>query len=285
MGGAAVLPGFSASTVLFMTGRYDDFLNTLKNLNPHGRAKKLVKRELRIFDDDLRFLGSLSIGIVIGGIFLSGIAYSLVENFVMPTYLLFTGLLLGTGFFSLKENVQLEISSLGLVVVGFGLSLAVSRVSSVLDGFGMVFVIFAGFLAALAFLLPGLSGSGVLLIMGVYEKAIGAISTLISPPFSLKVSALRVITLLGAGFSVGFVLGIHTYGNFLDEHPEKFLAVVSGLIFGASVITIENSGIVSGGDPLMVASSVMVGLIGLGVIAGLDRRYGLLRYSSSDPVA
>ncbi len=94
---------------------------------------------------------------------------------------------------------------------------------------------FAGWMASMAMLLPGISGSFILLIIGVYPTAINALTTLNLP----------LIVVIGAGVMVGFVVSSKGISFLLDRYKSMTFAAIIGLVIGSIVIVFP--GIPTGG--------------------------------------
>ena len=116
----------------------------------------------------------------------------------------------------------------------------------------------SGWLASMAMLLPGISGSFVLLLLGVYSTAISALSSL----------NIGIIAVIGAGVVVGFVVSSRLIRYLLDRFPYMTYAVIIGLILGSIVIVFP--GIPSGTG--MMATSVGTLLLGLIVAVFMGRK-------------
>lgn len=221
MGICDLIPGVSGGTVAIMLGIYDRLLEAISGV---------FSRDWR---RHLGFLVPLAAGIVIALLaFSRGIAY-LLEHHVVPTQFLFLGLVVGVLPLLLRQvrdasglgaaNVFLMIA-VTVAVATFGLIRpAGDAVVIVPQGLAWLRLFGAGWLGSLAMLLPGISGSFVLLLLGVYPTAIAALADLNIP----------VILVIGAGVGVGFVVSSKAIRWLLVRYPGVMYAAASGLVAGS----------------------------------------------------
>ena len=183
MGAAEVVPGVSGGTIAFVTGIYERFVNALQQFTP------LIFRELKTHGlkhtwqtADVNFLLTLFFGM--------GVAILLFANLV--TYLLDThSILIWSFFFGLViASVKLvfqQISRFGWdvglsLVAGTTFGMMVSNLAPVEMEPAPVYLFIGGAIAVCAWILPGLSGSFILLILGLYRYVIEAIKNRLLPP-------------------------------------------------------------------------------------------------------
>lgn len=229
MGSADVVPGVSGGTVALILGIYPRFIRalTLANLD---LLRRLLRRDLRaLVEHDQLFLLGLGAGIATAFLSLARIIPSLLQRHPAEMNGLFFGLILG----SLVVPIRLiadERPSTGRRVALFSLG-AVSAVSAyALTGLGILdvspslpFLFVCGAVAISAMLLPGVSGSFILLVLGQYEHLLDAIHR----------RDLLVIAVFGAGMVTGLLSFSRLLRNLLSRHPAPTLAVLAGLMAGS----------------------------------------------------
>lgn len=222
MGICDLIPGVSGGTVAVMLGIYDRLLEAISGF---------FSREWRRY---LGFLLPLAIGI--GGALLAfsrAIAYLLEHHFV-PMQFLFLGLVIGVLPLLLRQAQAAEGFGAGhlplmLVSAGAMALLALVRPAAEVaplvapSGLQWLWLFAAGWLGSMAMLLPGISGSFVLLLLGVYPTAIAALSDLNIP----------VIAVIGAGVVVGFIVSSKAIRWLLARYPGMTYAAAIGLIVGS----------------------------------------------------
>ncbi len=247
MGISDLVPGVSGGTIAFILGIYERFLESIS-----GFFSKDWKKHVP-------FLLPLVLGIGSALLIFSRIFDFLLTNYREPTYYFFIGLVLGIIPFVAKQaNVKtmfrwqhftialfmaIAWGSMRLVQVS---DLAITSLN-VTRGVGLFF---AGWLASMAMLLPGISGSLVLMSVGVYESAINALSTLNLP----------IIIVIGAGVAVGFVVSSKAITYVLKTFPQVTYAVILGLILGS--VFVMYPGLPESGTPLVMSIIALItGLI------------------------
>lgn len=216
MGLANLVPGVSGGTMILALGLYDAFIEAVAKLTS-------FRWSVRTF----LFLGTLGVGLVLAVVGLAGVAVALISEHRWIMYSLFIGMTLG----GVPELVRQSRPFLGATLVstlvgialmaGLFFALSESSVPQTWATFGAI-----GALAASSMILPGVSGSYVLLIFGMYDVVIG----------SLSVSALRedlagsIAIILPVG--VGAVLGIAVLSNVLKFALTRWRRASHGLLLG-----------------------------------------------------
>ncbi len=232
MGMAEVIPGVSGGTIAFITGIYERLINSIKSIGfplldvfKKGGIAGLWKS---VDGNFLLFLISGMIGGIVIGVF--GIAY-LLENFPPIVWAFFFGLILGSVFYigrqindwSWKEVAALIICT----VLAYFLTTSVPATGS--TSYGYVFI--SGAIAICALILPGISGSFILLIMGMYTYIVqdtlkGVLSTFATD---------KIITMLV--FGMGCLTGLLTISRVLSwtfaNYKNITLAALTGFMLGS----------------------------------------------------
>lgn len=232
MGAANLVPGLSGGTMVLIMGLYERFV---------GAVAEVTSLKLR--RPTLVFLALFAIGIVIALGGFSKVAVWAVVNERMASFALFVGLTLGVvpELFSESRPAaagqERQVASYGWlgfavsVVAGFGLVVGVDAMGASSGGGGFVFLAIVGALAASSMILPGVSGSYVLLLFGVYETVIGSISLITKEPG-------EAIGVLGP-VAVGVAVGIGAFANLLKFLLERASrpthAALLGLVLGSVV--------------------------------------------------
>ena len=221
MGVSDLIPGVSGGTVAFILGIYDKLLASI-----NGFFSKEWKKHIG-------FLIPLAIGMGSAILLLSKLIDYLLANHYEPTQFFFLGLIIGVLPFIVKEaDVKSQFTGKHyaiLIIVGvFLASLAFmnpieSTIITSLSFKSTIGLFFSGWIASMAMLLPGISGSFILLLLGVYSSVIAAISSLNIP----------VILVVGAGVALGFIISSRVISYLLKNHHFMTYAVIIGLIAGS----------------------------------------------------
>lgn len=222
MGISDLIPGVSGGTIAFILGIYDRLLAAISGFFSRDWKKQLG------------FLIPLGMGIVITLLLFSRVIEYLLEHYYEATQFFFMGLILGVlPYIARQAEVKKNFTArhiVILIVIGGALaSMAfiqtsedVAPITSLsIPVFFLLF--FSGWLASMAMLLPGISGSFILLLLGVYTTAINALSTLNLP----------VVMTIGAGVIVGFIISSKAIQYLLEHFTYVTYAAIIGLILGS----------------------------------------------------
>ena len=243
IGMANVIPGVSGSTMAVVFNIYDRFVNAI-TLN----IKKLI--------ENMRFVIPVVGGMALGVLLFSKLITVLYENFPVQTDYFFTGLIIGSipmlfSFmtkkqdgqkFTAKKTISIVICALAgfAVLIGFGLLGSdidtAKEMSKSLPQwtFPLALHIFAaGFVGAIAMIIPGISGSLLMLIMGVYPIVMKSIPALFVPAQTLQ--AFFLLLPNGIGVLAGLLCGAWIVKTFLRIAPNQTYAVIFGLIAGSAL--------------------------------------------------
>ncbi|MCA9478680.1 MAG: DUF368 domain-containing protein [Nanoarchaeota archaeon] len=231
MGACDIVPGISGGTIAFITGIYDRLLTALGNLS-NLEVKFLKKGDFDKFLKplDLSFLLPLVFGIMVAVLSASRILLSLLQTYPSLVLSFFVGLILASGL-ALFSHVE-QTSKTGLyVLVGLllGALFSLLPTQAALASPSLFFVFIGGFLAITAMLLPGISGSFLLLVLGLYLPTLEALHSFDT--------LYLVVFALGAMMSLLFVSkGIK---RLLENRKNRTMAVLSGLVLGALLVPLR----------------------------------------------
>lgn len=234
MGAADVIPGVSGGTIAFITGIYDDLIGSLNSINKtalqlffSGRFKDFWKHI------NGNFLLSLFCGILISVLSLAGLMHYLLENHPIQTWAFFFGLIVASSIFILRGIDGWNLKTILFLVFGVILGIVVCTLSPTTTPNALWFIFLSGAIAICAMILPGISGSFILLILGKYQYIMSTISGLTSG------EAIGENLLVLCVFAVGAVCGILAFSRFLHwllgKYNKETLIVLAGFIIGSLV--------------------------------------------------
>jgi putative membrane protein len=216
-----LIPGVSGGTIAFILDIYDELLASISGFFSRDWRKHIG------------FLLPLAIGMGATLLLFSRVIEFLLKNYHAQTQFFFLGLVIGVlPFIARQANVKKNFKLghfLVILIVGAALaSLAFINPQdtapiSRLTASNALGLFFAGWAGSMAMLLPGISGSFVLLILGVYSTAIGALSNLNLP----------ILAVIGAGVIVGFIVSSKIINYLLTHFTYVTFAVIIGLIIGS----------------------------------------------------
>ena len=234
MGAADVIPGVSGGTIAFITGIYDEFVGSIAKVDSEA-VKLLFKGKIRDFWKHINgwFLLSVIAGIGVSVVSLAGLMQMLLSDYPIQTWAFFFGLIVASSIFILRGISGWKALDLGLVVLGVVLGVTVCTLSPTETPDALWFIFISGAIAICAMILPGISGSFILLILGKYQYIMGVITGLVS-----GVDVGRNLMIL-AVFLVGAVVGILGFSKFLHwllaRWNKETLIVLAGFIIGSLV--------------------------------------------------
>lgn len=234
MGAADVIPGVSGGTIAFIMGIYDDFVGSLAAINAEA-VKMLLKGQFKAFWKHINgsFLLSLVIGIGISVVSLAGLMQMLLSDFPIQTWAFFFGLIVASSIFIIRGISGWRLREGLLLVLGIILGVVICTLSPTQTPDGLWFIFLSGAIAICAMILPGISGSFILLILGKYQYMMGCISNLVSGVnFGQNFLILCI-------FGIGAVVGILGFSKFLHwllaRWNKETLIVLAGFIIGSLV--------------------------------------------------
>lgn len=229
MGVVELIPGVSSGTMALLLGIYDQLL---------GAISRVISKH---YKNAIIYLVPLVVGMGIAIITMSSVIDYLLRNHTIPTHWFFMGMVLGVVPMIIRlSNVKVEfriphyiliISGIVLLAVMSLFSAEAPVLSDVSMGFNdLIKYFFSGALAASIMLLPGISGSLVLLIIGVYPVVIYAIKEFTS----LNFEVLPILISTGLGIAAGILLASRVISYLLRKYTYLMYAAIMGLLFGST---------------------------------------------------
>lgn len=225
MGAADVVPGVSGGTIAFISGIYEELLSSISAINIANL--KLLKNEgvkaaWKAINGN--FLLALLSGIFISIVSLAKLISWLLENKPILVWSFFFGLVLASILFVSKQITKWNASAIILFIIGAVAAYYITILHpAISESSSLIFYFFAGALAICAMILPGISGSFILVLLGAYKPVLDAIHT-------------KDIKLLGV-VAFGAVVGLLSFSKLLnwlfDHHKNSTLAVLTGFILGS----------------------------------------------------
>lgn len=274
MGAADVIPGVSGGTIAFIMGIYDEFVGSLAAIN--GEAVRLLLKGLfKAFWKHINgsFLLSLGIGIVASVILLAGLMQMLLSDFPIQTWAFFFGLIVASSIFILRGISGWKIREGLILVFGIILGAVICTLSPTKTPDGLWFIFLSGALAICAMILPGISGSFILLILGKYQFIMGCISDLTS-----GVEVGHNLLILSV-FGIGAIIGILSFSRFLHwllaRWQKETMIVLAGFIIGSLVkiwpwSNVEAIQQAEQAGSMLYGQAALIALIGFGLVSAIE---------------
>lgn len=238
MGAADVVPGVSGGTIAFITGIYEELIDSLKSLNFRSLSV-LFKEGPKAFWKYINgtFLVTLFAGIAISILSLAKLITYLLDHQPVLIWSFFFGLILASIFLIGKEVNEWKPRAIVAILLGSVLSFFITIATPTQSPDNYFFLFFAGFLAIIAMILPGISGAFILLLLGAYSTVIG---TLNSFREALGNADMANATAHGSKifvFILGCVGGLMAFSRVLSwmfhHHKNTTLALLTGFMIGS----------------------------------------------------
>ncbi|NOI14901.1 DUF368 domain-containing protein [Vibrio hepatarius] len=223
MGAADVVPGVSGGTIAFITGIYDTLLESIRRVNPSLLG--IWKRDG--FKAAFNHINGLFLISLFGGIFISIATLAKLISWLLvthpiPLWSFFFGLILVSVFHMLKQVEQRTLSRFVFLLLGVAFAYSITVLKPLHMEPTSLNVLLAGSIAICAMILPGISGSFILLLIGMYTPVLGAVKS-----FDISILAL---------FLSGCVAGLLTFSHILSWLLRRFrdftLVFLTGLMLG-----------------------------------------------------
>ncbi len=223
MGAADVVPGVSGGTIAFITGIYDTLLESIRRVNP--TLLKLWQEEgIKAAFNYINgyFLLSLFGGIITSILTLAKVISWLLINHPIPLWAFFFGLILVSIFHILKQVEQKKFLQYFYTLCGIAFAYFITVMKPLeMDPTNLNFIL-AGAIAICAMILPGISGSFILLLLGMYAPVLGAAKTM----------RLDVLLLFVTGCVIGLLTFSHLFSWLLKSFRDSTLMFLTGLMIG-----------------------------------------------------
>ena len=170
MGAANVIPGVSGGTIALITGIFENLIDSIKSFDLKA-AQLLMKFKIKDFikHTDLLFLIAVLSGAVVSVFSLAKILEFLFANYPIYVWSFFFGLILASVYFIGRTIEKWTLSVISVFIVGTGIAIALSTLNPATQNDSFLYLIICGVVAMCSMILPGLSGSFVLILLGNYE--------------------------------------------------------------------------------------------------------------------
>ena len=227
MGAANVIPGVSGGTIALITGIYERLINALKS-GDITSLKLLLSGKFSDFWQriDGRWLSILIAGVAISIVTLAKLFEYLLEHHEQLTMAFFFGLILVSIWYVAKRIEHWKPSVWVALAIGASVAILIATLAPASENASFAYVFLCGVIAISSMILPGLSGSFVLIIMGNYALVLGAIST-----FSLS-----ILLPMALGCMVGLIVFSHVLAWVFKHYQDHTLALMTGFVVGSLVV-------------------------------------------------
>lgn len=224
MGAADVVPGVSGGTIAFLVGIYEELINSIKSVNAHT-LKLFFTFKWKEFWQAVNgsFLISVIMGIAISFMSLAKIITYLLTNHPVLVWAFFFGLVLASTWFVSKRIKKWSVAPVLSFVIGAVLAFFITMATPAETPDSYWFIFLCGSIAICAMILPGISGSFILVLLGKYFFMMEAIQ-------NFKLS--YIVTFI-SGAGIGIVLFSNVLSFLLRRFHDLTIAMLTGFMFGS----------------------------------------------------
>ncbi len=270
MGTSDIMPGISGGTIALITGIYDKLISSISNIKLLF-LKPLLKGDINGFKNqlleevDFEFFIPLILGIGIAMIIMAGIINFLLTDYAGFTYSFFAGLILASIYILYKQLDAFNIKVILITVIFAILGYVFVGLNPVQTAHSLPVLFVSGFIAICAMLLPGISGSSLLLLLGQYEYMINALHTL----------AIADIIVFIVGALLGFMGMSRVIKYLLENHKLSTVAALIGIMLGSMRVPLQE---IVGVPMTSIPICIIIGIIGMAIVlvVELNSNYELI---------
>ena len=247
MGAVNKIPGVSGGTVAFITGIYEDLINSIKKIN-FKSFKILFSRGFKDFYFEIngRFLTIVFSGVIASFFSVSLILDKLIEEYELYVFGLFFGMIIGSFYVIYYQLERLSLKTLIGILVGLASGLLISFADNFEVTNSNLIIFISGMIAISGMILPGLSGSYLLLLMGNYTlimvDSVNALYFTIIEIFSFnfdflndpdRIYLLKILFFFTIGSVAGLIFLSNILSTLLKNYKSLTVAVIVGFIAGS----------------------------------------------------
>ena len=225
MGAADVVPGVSGGTIAFISGIYEELLNSISYFN-FSLITSLKEKGIKYVWEKVNgnFLLALFLGVFVSILSLAKLIESLLINYPILIWSFFFGLVLASIIYIWKQIKKWDVSTIFLLLTGMFTAYYITTFNPmVTESTSPWFLFLSGMIAVSAMILPGISGSFILVLLGAYKPVLNALNT----------KDFVTITI----FLIGAVIGLLSFSRILkwmfSRYKNYTLALLTGFIIGS----------------------------------------------------
>lgn len=231
MGIAEVIPGVSGGTIAFITGIYEKLINTIKAFSPSliptfrkegfGGVWQAVNGGFLV-----ALMGGMAIGIVVG---VFGVTH-LLEEYPLHLWGFFFGLIIASAIYIGRQVGKWGIPEIVGLLFGTAIAYYITIASPASGNEALWFVFLSGMIAISALILPGISGSFILLLMGMYTFVLPHVRNALT---TFETESLIIMAVFAAGCFVGITTISRVISWMFQNYKSTTLAVLTGFMIGS----------------------------------------------------
>ena len=257
MGICDIIPGVSGGTMALITGIYERLITAIGNIGPEP-LKYVIKGDINSAQKEFEKIDPLFLVVLVAGIgtsflAMSGVILVLLDEYAVQTFSFFFGLIAASAvvLFLIIEEESRDIKAAGFLAAGTAAGFILAGLNPASLGHSLPVLFFSGMAALCAMILPGISGSYIMLVLGQYEYMLGVIRSL---------SLVEIFTYVAGGV-IGLLLFSRLLKYLLKAHHTAVIAFLTGLMLGSVRLLFDKitaAGGTIGSAWLFVAAGVVV---------------------------
>jgi len=225
MGTANVIPGVSGGTITLITNIYERFINALKNINFTaikllftGKIKELISYI------DLYFLLQVFTGVLIAFFTIAFLLKYLFLHYPIYTWAFFFGLIIGSSWLIIKKLNKMTLWDWVLLLIGISIPVIMVFLKPINENDNLFYILFCGIIGTSGMVLPGISGSYLILLLGNYKLImLDAVTTL----------NLRILIPFLIGSILGLIIVSYFISLLLKKYYNQVLSLLAGFVIGS----------------------------------------------------
>ncbi len=228
IGAANVIPGVSGGTIALITGIFEKLIDSIKSFNLTA-LKLIFKADFKGFAKhvNLDFLIAVFLGVAVSILTFARVLDYLFTNYPVYIWAYFFGLIMASVFFVGKTISRWSFGVILIFIIGTGIAGAISMLPAAAENSSFLYLFLCGVVAVCSMILPGLSGSFILILMGNYKLVmIDAVNNL----------DLMILLPVVIGAAVG-LLGFSYFLSWIfKKYKDQTIALLTGFILGSLAI-------------------------------------------------
>ncbi|MBQ2006755.1 MAG: DUF368 domain-containing protein [Bacteroidales bacterium] len=275
MGAANVVPGVSGGTIALLTGIYSQVVDAISALTDISLWKSLFKGQFKDFWQKINgsFLVALAVGVLASVFSLAKVMTYVLSYYPILTWAFFFGLIIASSIVMFRDIKGWGVKEVLFVILGAIIGVAVCTLSPTQTTNDLWFIFVCGAVAICTMILPGVSGSFVLLIFGKYDYIMNAISDFDLP----------ILLVFGAGCLVGILAFAKLLHWLLGRWEKQTLLVLLGFVLGSLIrvwpwsdkLAIADAQLLRTGAPaleldLQIPGAIICCVVGIALVVGLE---------------
>lgn len=264
IGIANIIPGVSGGTLAITLGIYEKLINAVSHF-------------ISNIKENLKLIIPILVGAVLSLAILSNVISYALEYFKVPTTLFFLGLIVGgLPLIYKKVDKSINASNILIIIITFALVVSFTFLDSgntaisfkTMDTFKYISLLFIGMIASATMVIPGISGSFVLMMLGYYEPIINTIKDLTH--FMNIGHNILILIPFGIGILIGIVLIAKAIEFLLSKHEEKTYFGIIGFVLASIVSILINMGLTN--NMGFIVCGIILFILGFGIAYRLGEK-------------